>query len=62
MARVKIPPEGYMEAWDSLMGGWLPSSGYQPDDRPCFEIYHNDPKTDPEGLHDVELCLAVRPL
>ena len=62
MARVKVPPERYMEAWDSLMGGWLPSSGYQPDDRPCFEIYHNDPKTDPEGLHDVELCLAVRPL
>ena len=48
--------------WDALMGGWLPSSGYQPDDRPCFEFTLNDPKTDPEGMHDVELCLAVKPL
>jgi DNA gyrase inhibitor GyrI len=33
-----------------------------PDDRPCFEFTLNDPKTDPEGMHDVEICLAVKPL
>jgi AraC family transcriptional regulator len=62
VARVKIQPKQYSEAWDSLMGGWLPSSGYQPDDRPCFEIALNDPKTDPEGMHHVDICLAVKPL
>lgn len=62
VARVKVHPNQYMEAWDALMGGWLPSSGYQPDERPCFEISLNDPKTDPEGMHHVDICLAVKPL
>ncbi len=62
VTRVRIHPKQYMETWDSLMGSWLPSSGYQPDDRPCFEITLNDPKTDPEGMHDVEIYLAVKPL
>ena len=62
VACVKIQPEQYMEAWDAFMGLWLPSSGYQPDDRPCIEFYLNDPKSDPEGMHHVNLCLAVKPL
>ena len=62
VTRIKIHPEQYGEAWDALMGGWLPSSGYQPDDRPCFEVTLNDPKTDPEGMHHVDICLAVKPL
>jgi AraC family transcriptional regulator len=62
VTRVRIHAKQYMEAWDALMSEWLPSSGYQPDDRPCMEIYLNEPTTDPEGLHDVEICLAVKPL
>lgn len=62
VARVRIHAKQYMESWDALMGGWLPDSGYQPDDRPCLEIYLNDPKTDREGKHEVEICLAVKPL
>ncbi len=62
ITRVRIDARQYMETWDALMSGWLPGSGYQPDERPCLEIHLNDPKTDPEGLHDVELCLAVKPL
>ena len=62
VARVKLRGAQYMSAWDTLMSEWLPGSGYQPDDRPCFEIHLNDPSKDPDGLHDVELCLAVKPL
>lgn len=62
VARVRIHANQYIETWDALMGGWLPGSGYQPDDRPCLEIYLNDPKYDPEGIHEVEICLAVKPL
>jgi AraC family transcriptional regulator len=62
VSRVRIRANQFMEAWDALMGGWLPGSGYQPDDRPRFEIYLNDPLADPERLLDVELCLAVKPL
>ncbi len=62
VTRVRIKPEQYGEAWDALMGGWFPSSGYQPDDRPCFEIALNDPGKDPEGMHEVMICEPVKPL
>jgi AraC family transcriptional regulator len=56
-----LPPE-YPEAWGSIMGGWLPESGYQCDDRPCFELYLNDPKQHPEGKCIVDICIPVKPL
>ena len=43
VAKLRIHAKQYMAAWDAFMGDWLPSSGYQPDDRPCFEIYLNEP-------------------
>ncbi|MCU0611961.1 MAG: GyrI-like domain-containing protein, partial [Candidatus Eisenbacteria bacterium] len=52
----------YGEAWNALMGGWLPESGYQPDDRLCYELFLNDPKTHPEGKHIVDICMPVKPL
>jgi AraC family transcriptional regulator len=42
--------------------GWLPESGYQPADGPCFERYLNDPAQHPEGKHIVEIGLPVKPL
>jgi len=62
VARVRIQPRQYMETWDRLMSEWLPGSGYQPDDRPCLEIHLNDHRAEPLGWHEVELCLAVKPL
>lgn len=55
-------PREYEAAWNAMYGDWLPQSGYQPDDRVCFEINHNDPRTHPEGLHIVDICIPVRPL
>jgi AraC family transcriptional regulator len=62
VARFEVTPEQFGEAWDEVMGKWMPASGYQPDDRPCYEVYHNDPKTHPEGKFIVDLCVPVRPL
>ncbi|CAB1077266.1 hypothetical protein D1AOALGA4SA_5059 [Olavius algarvensis Delta 1 endosymbiont] len=45
-----------------LMGGWMPQSGYQPDDRFCYELNHNNPKEHPENKHVVDICVPVRPL
>lgn len=56
-----IHPDQYIAAWNALMK-WFPSSGWQPDDRPCFELHLNDPATDPEGLHRLELWESARPL
>ena len=62
VARFEISGDEYQAAWDALMGGWLPESGYQPDDRLCYELYHNDPKEDPEGKHIFDICVPVKPL
>lgn len=55
-------PKDYETAWTSVYQDWLPQSGYQPDDRPAYEIYQNDPKEHPEGLHIVDICVPVKAL
>lgn len=51
-----------VDAWDRVFGFWLPTSGYQPDDRPCFEIYRGNPTVDAKArIFRCELCLPVRP-
>ncbi|MGC4123257.1 MAG: AraC family transcriptional regulator [Myxococcales bacterium] len=62
MARFEIDPSEYGEAWAYVYGKWLPESGYQPDDRPCFELYLNDPEKHPQKKHVVAICAPVRPL
>ena len=50
-------------AWEGLYRTWLPGSGYEPDDRPCFEVYRARPGEDAKaGAFRCELCLPVRPL
>jgi AraC family transcriptional regulator len=61
-AHFEINPDEYQQAWDYVFGTWLPDSGYQPDDRPCFELCLNDPKQHPEHKHVVDICVPVRPL
>lgn len=58
----EINADQYTEAWNHVMGGWLPQSGYQPDDRTCFEINLNDPNKHPENKHIVDICIPVKPL
>ena len=58
----EINENEYSEAWGHVMGGWLPQSGYQPDDRLCFEINLNDPNKHPENKHIVDICIPVKPL
>jgi AraC family transcriptional regulator len=62
VAHCEIDADEYGAAWDKLMGEWLPESGYQPDDRLCYEIYLNDPTTNPQRKHIVDICEPVKPL
>ena len=61
VGKMTVPGE-YGEAWDFVFGKWLPESGYQPDDRLCYELYHGGPDEHPEGKHVVDICIPVRPL
>jgi len=62
VAHFEITPDQYQDAWNAVYGGWLPESGYQPEDGPCYELYLNDPKEHPEGKHVVDICIPVKPL
>lgn len=50
-------------AWEALYEFWLPASGYEPDDRPCLEVYRGNPAVGGgAGRFRCELCVPVRPL
>ena len=61
-ARFVLTPEQYGEAWQWVFGTWLPASGYQPDDRPCFEMYPGGDNEDDSGKTTVDIVVPVRPL
>ena len=60
--RSMIPCDGFFRAWNDMYTQWLPASGWQCDDRPGYELYHNMLGCPPEGPWDVGICVAVRPL
>ena len=57
----KLRDDEYGAAWQAMVGGWLPESGYLPDDRLCFECY---PGGEVEGseTHLVNIHIPVVPL
>jgi AraC family transcriptional regulator len=59
VARFVLDATQFGEAWQWLYGVWFPSSGYQPDDKPCFEMYPEEPK---DGKFTVDICVPVKPL
>ena len=60
-AHFRLAPDGYAEAWRWVYAEWLPASGYQPDDRPCFEMYPEGDKAE-DGTTAVDIVIPVRPL
>jgi hypothetical protein len=60
LARFELGDDEYQEAWYWVYRTWLPESSYLPDDRPCFEMFHNDPKTHPKGSNHYSLTDLVR--
>lgn len=60
--RFRGKAEEIADAYRSLFGDWLPSSGYQPGDAPCMEFCLNDPHQDPEGKFTMDICIPVKPL
>ncbi len=48
--------------YQSLYDGWLPESGYQPADRPAYELYVELPEQNTAGLFRLEVYLPVEPL
>lgn len=62
VARFEVGAGEFGEAWDAFYGRWLPESGFQPDDRMCYEVYLNDYRTHPQRKHVIDICMPVKPL
>jgi len=62
VARFELANDEYEDAWNAVYGGWLPESGYQPADGPCYELYLNNPEEHPEKKCIVEIHVPVKPL
>jgi len=52
----------YPAAWYALAGGWLPDSGYEPDDRLPFERFIVGREARRPDAEPVDICIPVRPL
>ena len=59
IAHFKVRADEFQEAWSWVYGTWLPRSGYQPEDTPCFEYFPDEPK---DGIYTVDICVPVKPL
>ena len=61
VGRFKVKVDEYQEIWNYMYGEWLPSSGYVPDDRPCFE-YYPEKSPDKDGKATVDIYVPVKPM
>lgn len=59
VARFELTVQDFQKAWDWIYGQWLPNSGYQPDAKPYFETYPEEPKGD---KFIVDFCIPVKPV
>ncbi len=62
VGRFEIHGSQFEAAWNSMYGRWLPSSGFQADDRVSFELYKNHPDEHPQKKSIVDIYLPIRPL
>ena len=59
IGRFELTPPDFPKAWDWMYGHWLPANGFQPDDKPYFETYPEEPKGD---TFVVDFCIPVKPV
>lgn len=57
----ELADDEYQNAWNLMYSLWLPESGYQPDDRLSFELYHNNCSYI-SGKQRVDIYIPVKPL
>jgi AraC family transcriptional regulator len=59
---IHVGPYAELEhSYQWLYGLWLPQSGYEPADQPCFEEYLNDAHTLPPSQWRTAICLPLKP-
>jgi len=62
LGRFELGNDDYPEAWYAMAAGWLPDSGYEPDDRLPFERYVIGREAEREDAEIMDIGIPVRPL
>lgn len=57
----ELAMDEYEQAWNALYAGWLPESGYECADSPCYELYLNNPDEHPQKKCVVDICIPLKP-
>ena len=55
----EIKSENFEQAWDDAFT-WLTGSGYECDDKPCYELYHSSAEEHPEGKWVFDICIPLK--
>ncbi len=55
----ELKPDSIQQAWEDAYS-WLCDSGYEPNDNPCFELYHNNALEHPEGKWIFDICIPLK--
>ncbi|MBK3517472.1 AraC family transcriptional regulator [Carboxylicivirga marina] len=57
VVKFEVQAHQFADAWNWIYASWIPESAYQPDDKPCFEMYTEEPK---DETFLVDICVPVR--
>lgn len=55
----EINDEDFMQSWENAFA-WLVNSGYECDDSPCYELYHNNAEEHPEYKWIFDICIPLK--
>lgn len=59
VCRFETEADGFSECWDAAFE-WLVANGYECEDRPCYELYHNSPEDHPENKWVFDICIPLK--
>lgn len=59
VCRFEIDTEQFPQAWEEAFA-WLINKGYMCDDRPCYELYHNNADEHPDGKWLADICIPLK--
>lgn len=55
----EIKADSFQKAWEDAFA-WVIGGGYECDDKPCYEHYHNNAAEHPEGKWIFDICIPLK--
>ncbi len=59
VCQFEVKTDLFLQAWQDAFS-WLVNSGYESEDQPCYESYHNNPADHPEGKWIFDICIPLK--